>query len=131
MLENGIAVPSCSSWASPCLLVRKADSTYRFCTDYRKLNAITKPDAFSTSLEWRIVWIRWVQLNFVSKLDLLKGYWQVPLSPRAREVTSFITPSGLYSYSVMSFWFTKCTCHLPEIDKPSGIWAGRVCSVFG
>ncbi len=41
--------------------------------------------------------------NFVSKLDLLKGYWQVPLSPRAREVTSFITPSGLYSYSVMSF----------------------------
>ncbi|KAL1279304.1 hypothetical protein QQF64_025977 [Cirrhinus molitorella] len=31
------------------------------------------------------------------------GYWQVPLTPRAREVTSFITPSGLYSYSVMSF----------------------------
>ncbi len=41
--------------------------------------------------------------KFVSKLDLLKGYWQVPLTPRAQEITSFITPSGLYSYSVMSF----------------------------
>lgn len=41
--------------------------------------------------------------KFVSKLDLLKGYWQVPLTKRAQEVSAFITPSGLYSYSVMSF----------------------------
>nr|XP_055062771.1 uncharacterized protein LOC129445823 [Misgurnus anguillicaudatus]XP_055062772.1 uncharacterized protein LOC129445823 [Misgurnus anguillicaudatus] len=102
MLENGIAVPSCSSWASPCLLVRKADSTYRFCTDYRKLNAITKPDVFPLPrMEDCVDQVG--TANFVSKLDLLKGYWQVPLTPRAREVTSFITSSGLYSYSVMSF----------------------------
>ncbi|KAL1279156.1 hypothetical protein QQF64_025829 [Cirrhinus molitorella] len=102
MLENGIAVPSCSSWASPCLLVKKPDSTYRFCTDYRKLNAITKPDAFPLPrMEDCVDQVG--TANFVSKIDLLKGYWQVPLTPRAREVTSFITPSGLYSYSVMSF----------------------------
>ncbi len=102
MLENGIAVPSCSSWASPCLLVRKADSTYRFCTDYRKLNVITKPNAFPLPrMEDCVDQVG--TANFVSKLDLLKGYWQVPLTPRAREVTSFITSSGLYSYSVMSF----------------------------
>ena len=41
--------------------------------------------------------------KFVSKFDLLKGYWQVPLSPRAREIAAFITPSGLYSYTVMPF----------------------------
>lgn len=41
--------------------------------------------------------------NFVSKLDLLKGYWQVPLTSRAREVTSIITSFGLHLYSVMSF----------------------------
>ena len=40
---------------------------------------------------------------YVSKFDLLKGYWQVPLSKRAREIASFITPSGLFSYTVMSF----------------------------
>ncbi len=102
MLENGIAVPSYSSWASPCLLVRKADSTYRFCTDYRKLNVITKPDAFPLPrMEDCVDQVG--TANFSSKLDLLKGYWQVPLTPRTREVTSFIKSSGLYSYSVMSF----------------------------
>lgn len=46
MLENGIAEPSSSSWASPCLLVPKADGTLRFCSDFRKVNAVTKPDSF-------------------------------------------------------------------------------------
>lgn len=41
--------------------------------------------------------------KFVSKFDLLKGYWQVPLTKRAREVSAFITPTGLYSYTVMPF----------------------------
>ncbi|KAI2643088.1 Retrovirus-related Pol polyprotein from transposon 17.6 [Labeo rohita] len=41
--------------------------------------------------------------KFVTKIDLLKGYYQVPLTPRAQEVSAFITPSGLYSYNVMSF----------------------------
>ena len=41
--------------------------------------------------------------RFVSKFDLLKGYWQVPLTDWAREVSSFITSQGLFSYKVMSF----------------------------
>lgn len=41
--------------------------------------------------------------KFVSKFDLLKGYWQVPLSARAREVSAFVTPFGLFEYTVMSF----------------------------
>ena len=39
MLENGIAEASSSSWASPCILVKKPDGTFRFCTDYRKVNS--------------------------------------------------------------------------------------------
>ncbi len=41
--------------------------------------------------------------KFVSKFDLLKGYWQVPLTERAQEICAFIVPSGLFSYKVMSF----------------------------
>lgn len=41
--------------------------------------------------------------KYVSKFDLLKGYWQVPLTKRAREIAAFITPSGLFSYTVMPF----------------------------
>ena len=34
---------------------------------------------------------------------MLKGYWQVPLSERAKEISAFTTPSGLYRYKVLSF----------------------------
>ncbi|KAL6484120.1 hypothetical protein MHYP_G00061650 [Metynnis hypsauchen] len=43
LLENGFAVPSNSPWCSPCLLVLKPDTTYRFCTDYRKLCSGSPP----------------------------------------------------------------------------------------
>uniref|UniRef100_A0A8C1RHP2 Gypsy retrotransposon integrase-like protein 1 n=1 Tax=Cyprinus carpio TaxID=7962 RepID=A0A8C1RHP2_CYPCA len=102
LLNNGLAEPSYSSWASPCILVSKPDGTYRFCTDYRKLNNITKPDSFPLPRVEDCV-DRVGSARFVSKFDLLKGYYQVPLTPRAQEVSAFITPSGLYSYSVMSF----------------------------
>lgn len=36
--------------------------------------------------------------KFVSKFDLLKGYWQVPLSKHAQEISAFVTLSGLYSF---------------------------------
>ena len=41
--------------------------------------------------------------RFVTKCNLLKGYYQIPLTPRAQEIAAFVTPSGLYSYNVMSF----------------------------
>ena len=41
--------------------------------------------------------------KFVTKLDLLKGYYQIPLTKQAQEVSAFVTPSGSYSYNVMSF----------------------------
>ena len=102
MLENNIAEPYASSWSFPCLLVKKSDGTFRPCTDLRKVNKLTKPDSFPLPrMEDCVDQVG--SAKFVSKFDLLKGYWQVPLTPRAREIASFITPSGLYSYKVMPF----------------------------
>ena len=102
MLSNGIAEPSSSAWASPCVLVPKPDNTQRFCTDYRKVNSITKPDSYPLPRMDDCV-DQVGSAKFISKFDLLKGYWQVPLSQRAREISAFVTPAGLYSYKVMPF----------------------------
>ena len=43
------------------------------------------------------------QAKYVTKFDLLKGFWQIPLTDRAKEVSAFVTPGGLYQYKVMPF----------------------------
>lgn len=102
MLDNGIAEFSSSSWASPCILVPKSDGTPRFCSDFRKVNSITKPDAYPLPRMDDCIDLVG-SAKFVSKFDLLKGYWQIPLTERAQEIAAFITPSGLYAYKVMPF----------------------------
>ncbi len=102
LMENGLAVPSSSAWSSPCLLVPKPDGSHRFCTDYRKVNAITKPDSFPLPLMEDCV-DDVGSARFVTKLDLLKGYWQVPLTERAAEISAFVTPDNFLNYTVMAF----------------------------
>lgn len=102
LLEKGLASPSVSSWSSPCLLVQKSDGTARFCTDYRRVNAVTVPDCFPMPrMEDCVDSVG--SARFVSKLDMLKGYWQVPLTPRASEISAFVTPDCFLQYKVMAF----------------------------
>ena len=102
MLENDLIEASSSEWSSPCVLVPKPDGTYRFCTDFRQVNKVTKSDSYPIPRVDDCV-DRVGDAKFVSKLDLLKGYWQVPLTTRAKEISAFATPDGLYQYKVMPF----------------------------
>ncbi len=95
-MEGGVSVAAClaepskSPWSSPCLLGPKSDYSLRFCTDYRKVNDITKPDSFPLPRLEDCV-DRVGSSQFVTRLDLLKGYWQVPLTARASEISAFVT----------------------------------------
>ena len=102
MKENNIIEESNSSWSSPCILVPKPDGSVRFCTDFRKVNSVTKPDTYPLPrIDDYIDKIGSAKL--VSTYDLLKGYWQVPLTTRAKEISAFVTPHGLYQYKVLPF----------------------------
>lgn len=53
-MENGIAEQASSIWASPCLQADKADGSDRFCTDFRKVNAVTEPDCAGPHMKYFI-----------------------------------------------------------------------------
>ena len=102
MLKNDIIEESQSNWSSPCILVPKHDGGFLFCTDFRKVNDKTKSDSFPIPRIADCI-DQIGNAKFVSTFDMLKGYWQVPLTQRAREISAFVTPSGLYQYKVMPF----------------------------
>ena len=102
LLQNRLAQPSKSPWASPCLLVPKPDGSKRFCTDFRKVNAVTVQDSYPLPLIEDLI-DTVGNSKLVTTIDLQKGYYQIALTPQAREISVFITPFGLYEYLVMPF----------------------------
>ncbi len=80
MLNLGVIEESHSDWASPIVLVPKTDGSVRFCVDYRKVNAVSKFDAYPMPRVDELL-DRLGAACFYSTLDLTKGYWQIPLSP--------------------------------------------------
>ena len=102
MLDNDFIEPSQSEWSSPCILVPKPDGTYRMCTNYRKANNLSKTDTFLIRrMDECIDQIR--NSNYISKFDLLKGFWEIPLTEKTKESSACVTPDGLYHYKVMPF----------------------------
>ena len=65
------------------------------CTDYRKVNSMIKTDSFPVPrMDDCIENIG--QGQYATKFDLLKGFWQIPLTNRAKEISAFVIPDGLY-----------------------------------
>ncbi|CAM5090469.1 unnamed protein product [Natator depressus] len=102
MLQMGVIRPSESAWASPVVLVPKPDGEIRFCVDYRKLNAVTRPDNYPMPRTDELL-EKLGRAQFISTLDLTKGYWQVPLDESAKERSAFTTHLGLYEFNVLPF----------------------------
>ncbi len=78
MLEMGVIEESRSDWASPIVLVPKTDGSVRFCVDYRKVNAVSKFDAYPMPRVDELL-DRLGTARFYSTLDLTKGILADPL----------------------------------------------------
>lgn len=102
MREMGVIEPSVSEWSSPIILVPKKDTTLRFCLDFRKVNGVSRLDLYPMPRVDDLI-ERLGSANFISTLDLYKGYWQIPLTEGSKEVTAFKTPFGHFQFTVLPF----------------------------
>jgi predicted aspartyl protease len=73
MLAKGLIQPSTSAFSSPILLVRKKDGTWRFCVDYKYLNALTLKSRFPIPVFDELM-DELSQAKWFSTLDLNFGY---------------------------------------------------------
>ncbi len=106
LLEQGIIVKSTSQWSSSMIPVRKPNGKLRICVDYRKLNAHTRRIPVYIPLLDEIV-DRVGQSSVVSKLDLSKGFHQVPVKPEDQPKTAFVCPMGKFESCRMPFGLTN------------------------
>lgn len=102
METQGIIRPSTSPYASPVVLVRKPDATWRMCVDYRQLNQVTTTDAYTMpNLQEKLRCF--AGSKYFTLLDLRSGYWQIEMEEKSKQYTAFSTPMGLYEFNVMPF----------------------------
>ena len=72
------------------------------CGDYRHPNQITTPDRYPLP-NMQDLANHLHGATVFSKLDLVKGYHQVPVAEADKAKTAIITPFGLFEYNLMPF----------------------------
>ena len=97
LLEGRQIVHSNSEWASPTILVSKADGSRRMCVDYQYLNSCLEGDAYPLpNIEENISQLSGSKLFAV--FDMAFGYEQLEVEPNSRYLTSFVVPGAQYEY---------------------------------
>lgn len=107
MLRDGVIEPSNSAWNNPVTLAPKSDGTFRFCLDSRKLNEVTKHDAYPLPYISHIL-DQLRDAKYLSSLDLKAAYHQILLDPESREKTAFtVMNRGLFHFRRLCFGLTS------------------------
>ena len=97
-------------WCSCMVVVQKKSGAVRICVDLKPLNTsvlreihpIPRVDEVLAQLTGATVF---------SKLDANCGFWQIPLAPESRHLTTFVTPFGRFHFNKLPFGISSA----PEV----------------
>ena len=102
MKETGLCQKASSHWAFPLHLVKKDYGTWKPCCDYHQLDMITEPNHYPLP-NLADMTSNLHGTRIFSKLDLLKGYYQVPVYSEDIPKMAIITPFGTYTLNYSCF----------------------------
>ena len=102
MQRHGIIARSSSEKAAPIVLVGKKDGSLRLCIDYRRLNSVSRADAYPMPRIDQLV-DRLGKAKYLTTLDLKRGCWQIPVAEKDQHKTAFTTPFRLFEFRRMPF----------------------------
>ncbi|GFX30745.1 hypothetical protein TNCV_1181231 [Trichonephila clavipes] len=102
LLDLGLIEPVVSEIAHPVVCFHKKDGKIRLCIDLRSLNALTVPDACPMQNMMELNFLVGKK-KFITVLDMLNGYWSIPMEDSSKHLTSFRTHRGQYRWNVLPF----------------------------
>ncbi|GMF42371.1 unnamed protein product [Phytophthora fragariaefolia] len=103
LLSAKIIQHSTSPWVSPIVvIIKKNGIDIRLCIDYGLVNSLTRlmvyPMPLINDLLDDLDKVLWY-----CSLDMASGFWVVSMADRARAISAFITPFGLFEWKCMPF----------------------------
>lgn len=102
LLQLGGIKLSKGTWHSPIVLVPKPDGSIRFCINFRAVKKLAMFDVYP--MLWMDVLLSQIgDTIYMSALDLMKGYWQVPMREQDKPKMAFAMPRGVFQFIVMLF----------------------------
>ena len=91
-------------WLANVVMVKKANSNWRMCVDFKNLNKACPKDSYPFPRVDILVDLT-ARHRLLSFMDAFSGYNKIKLDEANQKKTSFVTSQGLFYYKVMSFGF--------------------------
>ena len=91
-----------TEWVNSMVTVIKSDGSVRICLDPRDLNKAILREHYPMKTIEEIV-PKMQNAKVFSKLDAIKGFWQMKIDEKSQKLCTFNTPFGRYSFKRLPF----------------------------